>query len=156
AWAEDAPCPTQPQKPAATEGSARPAQAPAQSPATANGEGKSVANSGKINVASDKATAGADGNLVLQGNVEVQQGDRQIRADEVHYDSKHNSIRTEGGIDYSDPVVHVVGEGGNYSPSQGANFKSAQFELRERAARGSAQAMELTPEGVIHLKGVSF
>jgi LPS-assembly protein len=111
---------------------------------------------GKINVTSDQATLGVDGNATLQGNVEVREGDREIRANQVEYDRKKKSIKTEGGIDYSDPVVHVTGEGGSYSPDTGADFKSAQFELRQRAARGSAQTMNLTPEGVMQLKGVTF
>src|SRR5262249_34061636 len=149
AWAEEPPCPGQAQTPAAT-GNPPPAQ-PAASPPR-----KNVASGGKIDVASDSATLGVDGNAVLQGNVEVQQADRQIKANENHDDSKNNSVRTDGGIDYTDPVAHVVGEGGSYSPNQGANFKSAQFELRQRAARGSAKVMQLTPEGVIHLEGVTF
>jgi LPS-assembly protein len=86
----------------------------------------------------------------------VRQGDREIRANEVQYDAENNRVKTQGGMEYTDPVVHVSGQGGTYSPETGADFKQAQFELRQRAARGSARAMQLTPEGVIHLDGVSF
>jgi len=142
ARAADPPCPSQLPGPAAPPGPAPAAAVPDKS--------------GKISVASDKASVGVDGNMSLQGNVDVRQGDRAIRANAVEYDAQHRSISTEGSIDYSDPVVHVAGQGGSYSAAQGADFKSAQFELRQRAARGSADVMRLTPDGVISLQGVSF
>ena len=142
ARAADPPCPSQVSGPAAPLG-------PGPAPAVA-------ATGGKIKVDSDKASVGVNGNMTLQGNVDVRQGDREIRANAVEYDAQHSSISTEGSIDYSDPVVHVAGEGGSYSAAQGADFKSAQFELRQRAARGSADVMRLTPDGVIRLEGVSF
>jgi LPS-assembly protein len=115
------------------------------------------ATEGAIDITADHASAaiGKD-EAVLQGNVSVHQGDREIHADEVHYNTKTNGIKTDGNIEYQDPVVHLTGVGGTYSPSGGADFKSAQFDLRQRAARGSADTLRLTPKGVIDLKGVKF
>ena len=101
ARAADPPCPSQVSGPAAPLG-------PGPAPAVA-------ATGGKIKVDSDKASVGVNGNMTLQGNVDVRQGDREIRANAVEYDAQHSSISTEGSIDYSDPVVHVAGEGGSYS-----------------------------------------
>jgi LPS-assembly protein len=97
-----------------------------------------------------------DGNATLRGNVEVRQGDREIHADQVDYDSNNRSMRSDGHIDYQDPLVHVAGAGGSYSTSGGAQFRSAQFDLRQRAARGAAREMTLTPAGVLRLQGVTF
>jgi LPS-assembly protein len=88
--------------------------------------------------------------------VTVRQGDREIHADEIQYNSKTNGFKTDSSLQYEDPVVRITGAGGNYSPTEGANFRSATFDLRQRAARGSAEALELTPQGVIDLKGVRF
>ena len=109
-----------------------------------------------ITITSDQATVGVDGNATVRGNVDVKQGDREIHADQVQYDQKTGAIKSQGGIDYTDPLVHVTGEGGDYSPDGGAEFKAAQFELRQRSARGSADALQLTPTGVINLQGVRF
>src|SRR5258708_18871669 len=38
----------------------------------------------------------------------------------------------------------------------GAEFRSARCELRQRAARGTAGALRLTPQGLIRLRAVSF
>jgi LPS-assembly protein len=110
-----------------------------------------------ISLSSDQATAGVnDGNVTLRGNVDVRQGDREIHADQVQYDKNTGAIKSQGGIDYTDPLMHVTGEGGDYSPDGGAEFKSAQFELLQRSARGSADSLQLTPAGVISLQGVKF
>jgi LPS-assembly protein len=140
--AQDSPCPTQLGPPAAAPvGEAR---------------GRPAADDGHIDVTSDQAILGIDGNATLTGNVVLRQGEREIRANEVEYDARNSSVSTAGHIDYSDPLVHVTGAGGSYSAAAGAEFKSAEFALRQRAARGAAREMTLTPQGVIRLRGVMF
>jgi LPS-assembly protein len=149
AWAADAPlCPSQPTPPVTQ--SPTPTRA---EPAAASKERKPE---GAIDLQSDHATLSVDGNAELKGNVVVRQGEREIRADEITYNSKTNGFKTDSGLQYEDPIVRITGDGGNYSPSEGANFRSATFDLRQRAARGSADALQLTPQGVIDLKGVRF
>lgn len=125
---------------------------PASPPA---GEGAD-ADDAAIEMEGDALEAALAGNARLHGNVIVRQGDREIRANDVRYDQGENAIRVEGDIEYVDPVVHVTGGGGNYSATEGADFRNAEFELRQRPARGSAAAMQLSPEGVIDLGNVRF
>jgi LPS-assembly protein len=140
--AQDPPCPTQLGPPAgAPVGEAR---------------SKPAADDRHIDVTSDQAILGVDGNATLTGNVVLRQGEREIRANEVEYDAHNTSVSTAGHIDYSDPLVHVTGAGGSYSAAAGAEFKSAEFALRQRAARGAAREMTLTPQGVLRLRGVMF
>ena len=70
----------------------------------------------------------------------MRQGDREIRANDVEYNADDTALKVNGELEYIDPVVHVTGSGGNYSASQGADFNAAEFELRERSARGAAEA----------------
>jgi len=145
ARAEDPPCPTH--------------VAPAGAPPSAAGAApaaKPLRAEGNIDVSSDTATVGVDGNMTLEGNVVLRQGGREIRANEVQYDAHNTSVSTAGHIDYTDSLVHVTGAGGSYSAAAGAEFRSAEFSLRQRAARGAAQDMMLTPQGVIRLRGVMF
>ncbi|MDB6162398.1 MAG: hypothetical protein JWO04_6104 [Gammaproteobacteria bacterium] len=148
-WAADAPlCPSQQTQAVAHSPTATPA-----APAEPTKEEKP---SGAIDTHSDHATFDVQGNASLQGNVTVRQGDREIHADEIQYNSKTNAFKTDKGLEYVDPLVRITGNGGNYSPTEGANFHSATFDLRQRAARGSAEALQMTPQGVINLKGVRF
>jgi LPS-assembly protein len=118
---------------------------------------KSVATGGKVtidfdksgdyDVASDTATA--------IGHVVIRQGEREMKADKVEIIHQKN-FKGEGGVDYTDPIVHILGTGGDYSTSGGADFNDAQFELLQRPARGTAQTMNLTPDGILNLKAVTF
>jgi LPS-assembly protein len=153
AWADEPPCPTQ----SAQTGLAAASSAVAASAGAPRAQAlPGVAGAGGIELSSDKATFGADGKATLEGNVFVRQGEREIRADQVQYDSRDTSLSTTGHIDYRDPIVHVSGAGGSYSASAGADFRSAEFNLLQRAARGSARDMRLTPRGVLRLRGVTF
>ena len=117
---------------------------------------KSFAEAGQVDIKTDHATVAKDGTLTLNGHVVVRQGQRQIKASEVQYNRNNNSLRTRGGIDYTDPLVHVTGAGGSYSPVSGAQFESARFSLLQHSARGAAQEMQLSPEGLIRLAHVTF
>lgn len=130
--------------------------ASATAPKPAAKESKPGVKDGAIDINSDSAVVGVDGNATFKGNVNVSQADRHIRADEIQYNSKTNGFKTDSSLEYDDPVVKITGKGGKYSPSEGADFSSATFDLQQRAARGSANAMKLTPQGVIDLRGVRF
>ena len=117
--------------------------------------GESFTTGGKVSIESD-SMIGVNGQLILRGHVVVRQGERRIKANQVQYDRGNNSLRTQGGIDYTDPLVHVTGAGGSYSPTAGAQFESANFSLIQRSARGAAREMQLTPQGLIRLQRVTF
>jgi len=109
-----------------------------------------------FDITSDAATLGVGGDTILQGNVQVLQGDRELRANHAHYDPTHHSMELEGSVEYTDPLMHVTGVGGNYTQNEGADFSTAQFELHQPPARGSADVMHLTPDGKIRLEHVRF
>lgn len=117
---------------------------------------QSFATAGPVDIKADRATVATDGILTLDGHVVVRQGQRQIKASRLRYNRNNNSLATHGGIDYTDPLVHVTGAGGSYSPAAGAQFQSAHFNLVQRAARGTAREMQLSPQGLLHLAHVTF
>jgi LPS-assembly protein len=119
-------------------------------------EKKPGIDDGAIDIHSDQAKMAVNGDADLKGNVVVRQGDREIHADEIQYNSKTNAFKTDSSLEYEDPVVKITGNGGDYSPALGADFRSATFDLQQRPARGTADAMKLSPQGVIDLKGVRF
>src|ERR1700692_4941557 len=104
-------------------------------PPTSVGAGSRIGAGAPLDITSDSATLGVGGDTILQGNVQVLQGDRQLRADHAHYDPTRTSFELEGGVEYTDSLMHVTGGGGNYTQNQGADFNGAQFELRQPAAR---------------------
>jgi LPS-assembly protein len=134
-----------------------PALLPQNPPVTQKPKGeKDIASGGNIDIEADHVFGDPKGkSAVYTGNVVVKRGDRQIKADRIEMDSKKN-VKAQGSVDYTDPILHVVGARGDYDPNGGADFKSAQFEFLQRPARGSADTMSLTPEGILNLKAVTF
>lgn len=149
ARADEPLCPSQIAQPGAPAGGTAPAARPAGKPATPRG-------TGNIEIKADAADVSVEGKGALKGNVVVRQGDVELRAGEMQIDKPGQYVRSVGSIEYTDPLVHVTGTGGSYSAAAGAEFEGAHFDLRERGARGAADRLALTPDGVLHLKNVTF
>ena len=130
-------------------------EAPAHAPARPGPAGR-LSAAGKIHISSERASVGRNGQVRLEGHVVLRQGEREIQAQRIDYDTHRDIIRTRGGIRYSDPRLRVTGRGGSYSPLEGAQFEDAQFSLLRPAAHGTARQMQLTPQGVLRLRGVAF
>jgi LPS-assembly protein len=149
ARADEPPCPSQNPPPAA----------PAPATAAAAQAGKAAAaarGSGNIEIKADSADVSVEGKGSLKGDVVVRQGDVELRAGEMQIDKPNQFVKSAGSIEYRDPLVHVTGAGGSYSAATGAEFQGAHFDLSQRAARGAADTLALTPDGVLHLKNVIF
>ena len=147
--AQEAPCPS----------SSLPAVPPADAPATGESTGGDAPidpSDNKVHLSADDAVFGVNGDTTLKGNVTVRQGEREIRANDLTYDAEKTSLKVDGELDYLDPLVHVKGQSGNYSTAAGADFNVAEFELRQRPARGAAGALTVSPQGVINLSDVKF
>jgi LPS-assembly protein len=155
AQADDPPCPSQ-ITPGTTTAPALSVPAQKGGPNTSTTPPKAPDN-GKFDVIADALEGNlAQGKATVNGNVVVRRGDRVIRTNQARVDKNNGSVQSDGHIDYTDPLVHVTGASGTYSQSDGADFQSAQFALRQRAARGAAKDLSLTPQGVLKLKGVTF
>lgn len=153
AWAEEPQCPSARMFTGAA--GAGPASPTTKAAAPASGATTKAADE-PISLSGDRASIGADGRGTLSGHVDVRQGDRRIQANEIQYDHDNESVETHDHIDYQDPLVHVTGSSGKYSAASGGAFTGAEFHLSQRGARGTAQEMRLTPQGVLDLTKVTF
>ena len=109
-----------------------------------------------VAIEADGGTFAVKGTSVLSGNVVMRQGDKTIRADHLEYDAETGRAKLDGAVEFAGPTVNVQASNGTYSPTLGAQFEGAQFELPERNARGSARAMQADADGTLTLDGVSF
>jgi lipopolysaccharide assembly outer membrane protein LptD (OstA) len=86
---------------------------------------KDVATGGVISADSDQTEYDPKTDTAtFTGHVVIRQGDREIKAEEIQIQNK-KTVKGHGGIDYTDPIVHIMGSGGDYSATEGANFKDA-------------------------------
>ena len=108
-----------------------------------------------VEIFSDGLRADALKNATLKGNVELRQGSRSLRADEVQVDAAANSAQVRGSVEYHDPDLIVKGSTGSLVNGE-AQFEGAQFELPRQPARGAARSMSLNRSGVLKLEGVRY
>ncbi len=118
-------------------------------------ETKPTLNAG-LTADSDGIDAATNGSVVLRGHVVAHQGDREVHSDELQYDRATNALTAKGAVTYQDPIVRLSGRDGKYSPTAGAQVSSAEFDLLQRSGHGSAKQLDLTPKGILNLKGVTF
>jgi len=148
AWAQTvapplcpAPSSMRPTKPAAPVAAVAPTPTPADEP---------------IEVQSDGATLDLDGDASLKGDVDLRQGERRLRAEDVDYDAKTRRFSINGQISYTDGTLQASGQAGSYQPVDGAIIEKGSFALPERPARGAADAIRIGLDGKVSLSDVWF
>lgn len=97
-----------------------------------------------------------EGELKLNGKVEIRQGERRIHTRDATYNPQDESFQVDQGVEYNDGQVTVRGEGAHIDRQGGAVFEGAQFELADRNARGSADRIRATTEGTLSLDRVRY
>lgn len=114
------------------------------------------AESSEIEISSDTAEMSRDGNAHLKGNVQVRQGEKKITAEDVEYDATTGGFRVEGNVGYEDSRIRVRGETGAFDADGGAKLGGAEFELPSRPARGAADSIAVTRDGLVSLDEVTY
>jgi LPS-assembly protein len=110
----------------------------------------------EIEVTSDGAALDLDGDAILSGRVEIREGERELSADDVDYDSESGVFAIGGEVRYRDRDLEASGQGGRYSSQQGAQIDQARFRLPARPAQGAADALSIGIDGKLGLKDVWF
>ncbi len=105
-----------------------------------------------VDVEANDVSIDAKGATRLKGDVRVRQGNREIRpAEDVEYREQDNALKVDGNVEFVDPVVHATERRRQlFRDRRRASLRDAEFELRERAARGEAKTMQMTPDGAHH------
>ncbi|MFL6577343.1 MAG: LPS-assembly protein LptD [Povalibacter sp.] len=109
-----------------------------------------------IQLEMDSFEATREGTWDLKGDVSITQGDRNLTTTDATYDPKSQTFATKNRVQYSDPAMKVEGTGGQFAPQGTIAFEGAQFELTEQQARGSAQHIDASTQGLLKLNGVSY
>ncbi len=109
-----------------------------------------------IEISSESAELGVNGDARLRGNVEVRQGEKRIKAEDVAYEAATGAFRAEGSVAYEDSLIRVRGESGSFDATGGARLGGAEFELPSRPARGAAREISVTRDGQVALDEVEY
>ncbi len=97
-----------------------------------------------------------NGDIALKGDVELRQGDRILRAQEIEYRASTDDFWIPGEVQLVDPNLTLSGEGAAASESGAAQFDHTKFAIPARAGHGSAGRIRLSAEGEIDLHDVRY
>ena len=109
-----------------------------------------------IEYEADGLEATRDGEMLLKGDVLIRQGERTLKTRNAKYDSQSQSFSVDDAVEYSDPNLKVSGTSAHVDQAGGATFEGAEFELKDRNARGAADRIQVTRDSQLKLNGVRY
>ncbi len=105
----------------------------------------------------DRSKAVRQGVSVLSGNVDIRQGQRELKADRAEYDSRDRTVRVEGNVHYASPTLSADGDKGHYNLDSGkGELSDAEYFLPQRHGRGAASTVETLDQDHSRLSDVSY
>ncbi len=100
-------------------------------------------------VTADQLTGYLHGELLLTGNVLATQGDRQMTADSMRYDSTSSDTHALGNVHFSSPNILLQGPSADYNfNSESGLFNDAQFQLPKRHGRGTSKLVKVLDQNI--------
>src|SRR6188474_35800 len=109
-----------------------------------------------IEYEADGVEATRDGEYLLQGDVLIKQGERTLKTRNAKYNSQEQSFEVDEAVEYADPDLTVSGTSAEVDQVGGATFEGAQFELKDRNARGAADRIQVTRDNQLKLNDVRY
>ncbi len=109
-----------------------------------------------VEVTTAGAVVDTAGEASLSGPVTIRQGDRTLTARDAHYNTGDDSFDAKGNVAYADPELGISGEAARWSASGGGRFEHAHFNLPRRAVHGTARSIDLTADGRLSLRNVTY
>ncbi len=102
--------------------------------------------------ASESELQGDD--VYLRGGVSVDQGYRQLRGEDAHFDRGVREGTVSGGITLREPGVLLRGQEAQYSADTGeASIRDSEFVLHEQHLHGTATQLRRDAEGMLFIDG---
>ncbi|MGE3530569.1 MAG: LPS-assembly protein LptD [Steroidobacteraceae bacterium] len=109
-----------------------------------------------IELQADSWDATVNGEINLNGQVTARQGERTLSADALHYDLSSKAMKASGAVQYEDNTLQLGGADASMDSSGGTEVAQASFILKANAGRGTADKIQLSPEGNVALESVRY
>ena len=112
---------------------------------------------GSIHVSADNADLAEEGMSVLEGNVQVMQGSRQIQADTVRVTRPERILDADGNIRFWDEGLYISGESAHVDlESEFATVDEASYIVMDAHARGGAGRVTLTSRDLLRINDATY
>ena len=112
---------------------------------------------GSTHVSADNADLAEEGTSVLEGNVQVMQGSRQIQADTVRVTRPERILDADGNIRFWDEGLYISGESAHVDlESEFATVDEASYIVMDAHARGGAGRVTLTSRDLLRINDATY
>ena len=110
-----------------------------------------------LRVSALKTETGRDSIAILEGDVSISQGFRQITSDHALVDQKNRHISLSGNVRFREPNMLLVGEHAQLNlDNQEIKLKNADYVLHEAGVRGSANTLVRQTDGIIIIEDATY
>ena len=94
---------------------------------------------------------------VLEGDVQISQGYRQIRSNSARIDQTNRNVDLQGNVQFREPGMLLLGSSAEIDiDSKEVTINNATYVLHEAAVRGSAKTLTRTNDGVITINDATY
>ena len=94
---------------------------------------------------------------LLEGDVQISQGYRQIRSNKATVDQIARQVDLEGDVRFREPGILLMGDSAEIDiDSKEVEFENATYVLHENAVRGSADTLTRNQDGIIVINDSTY
>lgn len=99
----------------------------------------------------------ADNVAVLDGDVQISQGYRQIRSNSARIDQTNRTVVLNGNVQFREPGLLLLGNNAEIDiDSKEVQIEDATYVLHEASVRGKAENLQRTKDGVITISDATY
>ena len=99
----------------------------------------------------------ADNVALLDGDVQISQGYRQIRSNSARLDQTNRTVVLEGNVQFREPGILLLGNNAEIDiDSKEVRIEDATYVLHEASVRGKATNLQRTKDGVITITDATY
>jgi LPS-assembly protein len=99
----------------------------------------------------------ADNVALLDGDVQISQGYRQIRSNSARIDQTNRTVVLEGNVQFREPGLLLLGKNAEIDiDSKEVQIEDATYVLHEASVRGKAENLQRTKDGVITISDATY
>jgi LPS-assembly protein len=112
---------------------------------------------GPVHLSADNASLDKDGISTLLGKVRVLQGGREFSSEAINYDDAHHSVQVRAESLFRSKQLNIKSQSADFDlNAQSGAFVRTEFTLPSRAARGTADEIQLAQQGTADISGIRY
>jgi len=110
-----------------------------------------------LRVNANRTEAMSDDIAVLEGDVQISQGYRQVRSDSATVNQVDRQVSLQGNVRFREPGMLLLGDNAKINiDSKEVQIENATYVLHEASVRGTAKTLSRNQEGIIVIDEATY